>query len=66
MSLATIRRCRYAAWRIPGGSERMHLPSLFAKADYVTLHVPLLSATEGLINEESLRSFKPGSVVEFR
>ena len=53
-----------AAWRIPAEVERMqNLPSLFAKADYVTLHVPLLPATEGLINEESLRAFKPGSVL---
>ena len=53
-----------AAWRIPAEVERMqNLPSLFAQADYVTLHVPLLPATEGMINEESLRAFKPGSVL---
>ena len=53
-----------AAWRIPAEVERMeNLPGLFAKADYVTLHVPLLPATEGLINAESLQSFKPGSVL---
>ena len=53
-----------AAWRIPAEVERMQdLPSLFAQADYVTLHVPLLPATEGMINEESLRAFKPGSVL---
>ena len=53
-----------AAWRIPAEVERMqNLPSLFAKADYVTLHVPLLPATEGLINEENLRAFKPGSAL---
>ena len=53
-----------AAWRIPAEVERMqNLPSLFAQADYVTLHVPLLPSTEGMINEESLRAFKPGSVL---
>ncbi len=53
-----------AAWRIPAEVERMQdLPALFAKADYVTLHVPLLPATEGMINDESLRAFKPGSVL---
>ena len=53
-----------AAWRIPAEVERMeNLPALFAKADYVTLHVPLLPATEGMINDESLRAFKPGSVL---
>jgi D-3-phosphoglycerate dehydrogenase / 2-oxoglutarate reductase len=53
-----------AAWRIPAEVERMeNLPSLFAQADYVTLHVPLLPATEGMINAESLAAFKPGSVL---
>ncbi|MGK0221715.1 MAG: D-3-phosphoglycerate dehydrogenase [Limisphaerales bacterium] len=53
-----------AAWRIPAEVERMeNMPSLFAKADYVSLHVPLLPATEGMINAESLLSFKPGSVL---
>jgi D-3-phosphoglycerate dehydrogenase len=53
-----------AAWRIPAEVERMqNLPSLFARADYVSLHVPLLAATEGMINDESLRAFKPGSVL---
>lgn len=53
-----------AAWRVPAEVGRMeNLPNLFARADYVTLHVPLLAATEGMINAESLRSFKPGSVL---
>ncbi|MGI9325721.1 MAG: phosphoglycerate dehydrogenase [Pseudomonadales bacterium] len=53
-----------AAWRLPSEVQRMeNLPSLFARADFVTLHVPLLAETEGLVNEESLRSFKPGSVL---
>ncbi len=53
-----------AAWRVPAEVERKeNLPSLFAQADYVTLHVPLLPATEGLINAESLSAFKPGSVL---
>lgn len=53
-----------AAWRLPAEVRRMeNLPSLFSRADFVTLHVPLLAATEGLINEESLRSFRPGSVL---
>lgn len=53
-----------AAWRLPSEVERMeNLPSLFARADFVTLHVPLLPQTEGLVNEESLRAFKPGSVL---
>ncbi len=53
-----------AAWRLPAEVQRMeNLPSLFSRADFVTLHVPLLEATRGMINEESLRSFRPGSVL---
>ena len=53
-----------AAWRLPSSVERMdNLPSLFARADYVTLHVPQLPATEGMINAEALQAFKPGSVL---
>ncbi len=53
-----------AAWRVPSQVGRQdNLPSLFSKADYVTLHVPLLPATEGMINAESLAAFKPGSIL---
>ncbi|MEZ5557162.1 MAG: phosphoglycerate dehydrogenase [Pseudomonadales bacterium] len=53
-----------AAWRLPSEVQRMeNLPSLFARADYVTLHVPLLPETTGMINEASLRAFRPGSVL---
>jgi D-3-phosphoglycerate dehydrogenase / 2-oxoglutarate reductase len=53
-----------AAWRLPAEVQRMeNLPSLFARADYVTLHVPLLPDTEGMINDSSLSMFRPGSVL---
>jgi D-3-phosphoglycerate dehydrogenase len=53
-----------AAWRLPSEVRRMeNLPSLFARADYVTLHVPLLPDTRGMINEAALRAFRPGSVL---
>lgn len=35
------------------------LEELLARADYVTLHTPLLPETRGLINAESLRLMKP-------
>src|SRR5690606_21210711 len=51
-------------WRLPAEVQRMeNLPSLFARADYVTLHVPLLAETEGMINQSSLQAFRPGSVL---
>ena len=53
-----------AAWRLPSEVRRMeNLPSLFARSDFVTLHMPLLPETEGIISEEALRSFRPGSVL---
>ena len=53
-----------AAWRVPAEVGRKdNLTSLFSQADYVTLHVPLLPATEGMINAEALAAFKPGSVL---
>ena len=53
-----------AAWRLPSEVKRMEdLPSLFAKSDYVTLHVPLLAETEGLIGRESFQFFRRGSVL---
>ncbi len=53
-----------AAWRVPAEVGRMENPTaLFAQADFVTLHVPLLEATEGLVNAQALAAFKPGSVL---
>ena len=53
-----------AAWRLPSEVKRMeNLPSLFAKSDYVTLHVPLVPETQGLIGRESFQFFRRGSVL---
>ncbi|MCX7064165.1 MAG: phosphoglycerate dehydrogenase [Proteobacteria bacterium] len=53
-----------AAWRLPSDVQRMeNLPTLFARSDYVTLHVPLLDQTRSMINEESLKSFRPSTVL---
>lgn len=53
-----------AAWRLSSSVEKMDsLQSLLARADYVTLHVPAMSATRHMINSETLRSLKPGAVL---
>jgi D-3-phosphoglycerate dehydrogenase len=53
-----------AAWRLPSDVQRMeNLHTLFARADFVTLHVPLLDATRAMVNAESLKSFKKGAVL---
>ncbi|MEO0444336.1 MAG: 3-phosphoglycerate dehydrogenase family protein [Pseudomonadota bacterium] len=53
-----------AAWRLPSQVQKVeNLPSLFAKADYITLHVPAIDATHQLINAELLKGVKPGAVL---
>ena len=53
-----------AAWRLPSEVRRMeNMPSLFARSDFVTLHMPLLPETEGIVSEEALRSLRLGSVL---
>lgn len=53
-----------AAWRLPSEVQRVeNMQSLFGRSDYVTLHVPLLDATRGMINATTLASFKPGAVL---
>ncbi len=49
-----------AAWRLPSSVRRMeNISSLFARADYISLHLPVLDATRGLVNAELLANCKP-------
>lgn len=49
-----------AAWRLPREVKKIdNLVSLFAKADFVTLHLPVLDSTRGLVNAELLSHSKP-------
>ncbi len=53
-----------AAWRLPSEVRRMETPEqLFARSDYVTLHLPSLPETRHLIDAEALAAFRPGSVL---
>jgi phosphoglycerate dehydrogenase-like enzyme len=45
------------------GAERLALNELLAAADVVTLHVPLIPATTGLIGAAELAAMKPGAVL---
>lgn len=45
------------------GAEPMTLPRLLETADVVTLHVPLIPATEGLIGDKELGLMKPDAVL---
>ena len=45
------------------GAQSMSLPQLLAAADVVTLHVPLIAATRGMIGDAELAAMKPGAVL---
>ena len=45
------------------GIELVELDTLLARADYVSLHVPLTDETHGLIDRQRLGRMKPGSVL---
>ncbi|MFA5493225.1 MAG: phosphoglycerate dehydrogenase [Porticoccaceae bacterium] len=51
-----------AAWRLSSRVEKVDtLQALLAKSDYVTLHVPAISATRHMINAETFKYFKAGA-----
>jgi D-3-phosphoglycerate dehydrogenase len=53
-----------AAWRLPSEVKKMdHLAALFAKSDFISLHLPVLDSTRGLINASALRDFKKDAVL---
>ena len=53
-----------AAWRLPSDVRRMeNLPALLARSNYVTLHVPALPDTVGLIDGEALAHCRRGTVL---
>jgi phosphoglycerate dehydrogenase-like enzyme len=45
------------------GAKPLALDELLCTCDVVTLHVPLLPATKGLINENKLALMKPGAIL---
>lgn len=53
-----------AAWRLPNQVQPMpSLNALLANADFITLHVPAIDATQHLINSENIKLFKAGAVL---
>lgn len=53
-----------AAWRLSSKVEKMdNMQQLFGRSDIVTLHVPALDSTLGMINAETLAQFRSGAVL---
>lgn len=46
-----------------GDTEKVSLEVLLARADVVSLHVPLTSETKNLINEAALKTMKPDAIL---
>ena len=42
------------------GIEKVELDTLFARADFISLHAPATDSTRGIINAESIAKMKPG------
>lgn len=52
------------AWQLSSGVEQsVSLDDLFARADMVTVHVPLLESTRGIVNAQRLGLMRRGGVV---
>jgi D-3-phosphoglycerate dehydrogenase len=53
-----------AAWSLPSQVRKANsLDELLKAADFVTLHVPLVDKTRGLVNAKNLKHMKAGSVL---
>ncbi|MBT4521541.1 MAG: phosphoglycerate dehydrogenase [Halieaceae bacterium] len=51
-----------AAWRLSSRVRKADaLSALFASCDFISLHLPMLEATRGLVNAELLAGIKPGT-----
>jgi len=51
-----------AAWRLPSEVRRMKdVQTLLGRSDFISLHLPVLDSTRGLINADMLKHFRPGS-----
>lgn len=49
-----------AAWRLSSQVRKAEtLSALFARSDYITLHLPVLESTRGLVNAELLAAMQP-------
>ena len=59
-SEATISRNRHL---LPSDIELVDYDTLYKKADFITVHVPLLDATRGMLNKEAFSKMKDGVII---
>jgi D-3-phosphoglycerate dehydrogenase len=53
-----------AAWNLSRDVRHIDkVEEIYANCDYITIHVPLLDATKGMINRESIAQMKDGVVI---
>ena len=59
-SEATIEKNRHL---LPKDTEIVGYDELYKKADYISIHVPLLDATRGMFNKEAFAKMKDGVII---
>ncbi len=53
-----------AAWQLSGKVKHViNVDDIYAECDYITVHVPLLDSTKGMINKEAIAKMKEGVVL---
>ncbi len=51
-----------AAWRLPSQVQRIeNVSALVSSSDYISLHLPVLDSTRGLINSDMFGAMRPGT-----
>lgn len=53
-----------AAWNLSRSVKHVDsVEEIYKECDYITVHVPLLDSTKGMINEEAIAMMKPSAVI---
>ncbi|MCM1111899.1 MAG: phosphoglycerate dehydrogenase [Muribaculum sp.] len=53
-----------AAWQLSGKVKHVfNVEDIYAECDYITVHVPLLDSTKGMIDKEAIAKMKEGVVI---
>ena len=53
-----------AAWQLSGKVKHViNVDDIYAECDYITVHVPLLDSTKGMLNKEAIAKMKDGVVL---